>query len=149
MNDTFEKLYREDQSNVKKWEKSYTNEEFYKINKDVRRRLVKLMKNKKYLTPRENFIVAGIMCHGFNKNSLKISLKYIKKAQKEGYMRHQWTLGAIIDRHLQMQGKPQKYGTQMTELKNGKFKPYPVDGTITDKQRKAIGLPTLKKLNKR
>ncbi len=69
--DQFEKLYRRDEYHIKRWEKNYSNEEFYEINRKIRKELENLSITKKRLTPRQNFICAIIYHHGFNMNVLK------------------------------------------------------------------------------
>ena len=144
--DDFEKLHDEDQKNVRLWKKNYSDKEFYSLNKNIRKRLQKLIGRSKKLSPRENFICALILHHGFNLSSSKKALRYIKTAQGQGYKKQKWLIASIKDRLLQLQGKPQKYGTQAVKLKNGKFKQYRIDGTISDGERKILGLPRLKEL---
>jgi hypothetical protein len=146
MNDKFERLYQQDRYHIKKWEKNYSNEEFYKIHKKMENELNSLPKKK--LTPRQKFICAMIYHHAFTKESSKKALKYIQEAQEEGYQRQKWLVASIRDRLLQLQRKPQKYGTQIIELKNGKFKQYKTDNSISDEERIKLGLPKLKNLKK-
>ncbi len=145
---TFEKLYKEDQKHIGLWEKNYTDKEFYKINKDIRKRLDSLIEKKKSFSPREHFICAMIYHHGFNISCSKKALKHIKIAQKEGYNQKKWLIASIEDRLLQLQEKPQKYGTQIIKLKNGKYKQYKLDNSISDKERIELGLPKLVDLKK-
>lgn len=142
----FEKLYKKDQYHIKRWAKNYSDEEFYKINKKIRKKLEDLLKKK--LTPRQKFICAMIYHHGFTPQCSKKALMYIKQSQAEGYQRQKWLIASIIDRLLQLQGKPQKYGTQIVELKSGKLKQYKLDNSITDKERVELGLPKLKELKR-
>ena len=146
--DTFEKLYKEDQKHISLWRKNYTNKEFYKINKNIRKRLEILIKKKKKLSHRENFICAMIYHHGFTISLAKKALKHIQIAQNLKYKKQKWLIASITDRLLQLQGKPQKYGTQIIKLKNGKYKQYKIDNSITDKERIYLGLPKLKDLKK-
>ena len=146
--DTFEKLYREDKKHVSLWEKNYTDKEFYKINRNIRKRLRKLIIKKKCLSSRDHFICAMIYHHGFTIISSKKALKHIKIAQGNGYNKQKWLIASIIDRLLQLQDKPQKYGTQIVKLRNGKYKQYVLDGSINDKERMELGLPKLKDLKK-
>ena len=145
---TFEKLYKEDQKNISLWEKKYTDKEFYKLNYSIRIRLNKLIKKKKNLSGKENFICAIIYHHAFNISSSKKALNYIKKTQQLKYKKQKWLIASIKDRLLQLQGLPQRYGTQIVNLKNGKIKQYKVDKSITDKERINLGLPKLKDLKK-
>ncbi|MEK6906858.1 MAG: hypothetical protein AABW81_04530 [Nanoarchaeota archaeon] len=153
--DTFEKLYGEDQSCVQLWEKNYTNKEFFKIHRKIRKKLDKLMINRK-LSGREYFICAMIYHHEYTISSSKKALRNIKIAQSKGYNKQKWLIASIEDRLLQLQGRPQKYGTQLVMLKNrilqkskdGKYIQYKVDNSVTDKERASLGLPKLKNLKK-
>jgi hypothetical protein len=146
--DSFEKLYKEDQKEIGLWEENYTDKEFYKINKNLRKRLKILIRKRKALSLREHFICAMIYHHGFTISSSKKALFHIKIAQKKGYKHKKWLIASIMDRLLQLQGKPQKYGTQIIKLKNGKYKQYKIDNSISDKERIKLGLPKLKELKK-
>lgn len=145
----FESLYKQDAKNIISWQKGkFTKKEFISENRKLRKELDELIRKKKILTSREHFISAMVYHHGFTLSSSKKALKHIRKAQKKDYLKQKWLLASIIDRLLQLQGKPQKYGTQAVELKNGKFKVYKLDGTISDKERSEMGLPILKKLKR-
>jgi hypothetical protein len=146
--DKFEKLYKEDQKYVRLWEENYTDKEFYRLNRDIRTRLEKIIAKKKKLSPKEHFISAMIYHHGFTIDSSKKALLHIKIAQDLGYKKQKWLIASIIDRLLQLQGKPQKYGTQIIKLKNGTYKQYKTDRSIDDKERILLGLPKLKDLKK-
>jgi hypothetical protein len=141
----FEKLRNEDRKHIKLWEENYTDKEFYAINRGIRNRLEKLLKKKKKLTGREHFICAMIYHHGFTKSCSDKAMNHLRKARELGYKKQKWLIASIIDRKLQLEGKPQKYGTQIIE-KNGKYEQYKVDGSINDEERKKIGLPSLKEL---
>ena len=75
-------------------------------------------------------------------------MKYIKEALAGGYHKQEWLIASINDRLLQLQDKPQKYGTQIVKSKKGKYKQYKIDNSISDKERIRIGLPKLKDLKK-
>jgi len=146
--DKFEKLYKKDQYYISRWGKNYSDEEFYEIQKKIRKELEDLLKKRKKLTSRQKFICAMIYHHGFNIQCSKKALKYIKQSQKEGYTKQKWLIASIIDRLLQLQGKSQKYGTQIIKLKSGKFKQHKLDNSISDKERVKLGLPRLKELKR-
>jgi hypothetical protein len=110
--------------------------------------LEKLIKKRKKLTPREKFICAIIYHHGFTITCSRKAKKFIEDAQAEGYKKELWVRGSITDRMLQLQRKPQKYGSQIVKLKNGKYKQYKLDGTISDEERTALGFPKLKDLKR-
>ena len=146
--DEFDKLYRKDQYFISRWAKHYTNEEFYRLNKRVIIDLEKLISRAKKLTPKQKFICAIIYHHGFKMAYSKKAMRYIKEAQSEGYNRQKWLIASIEDRLLQIQGKPQKYGTQVVEIKKGKMKQYRLDGSVSDEERVKLGLPKLGALKK-
>lgn len=108
-----EQLYKKDQQHIKRWKKNYSDKEVYKINKKIRGELKKLLRKKKKLTPKEKFMCAMIYHHGFTIQSSKKALKYIRQSQEEGYLRQKWLIGSIIDRLLQLQGKPQNMGLKL------------------------------------
>jgi hypothetical protein len=145
--DEFQRLYKRDQYYIKRWLKHYTDKEFYVFNKKIRKSLEKLIVKHKKLSPKQKFICAMIYHHGFQIRTSKKALKYIKEAQAEGYKRQKWLMAAIIDRLLQLEGKPQKYGTQIIKTKSG-LKQYKLDNSITDKERIKLGLPKLEILKK-
>lgn len=144
----FDKLYRKDAYFISRWAKHYTNEEFYKRNKKIIIELEKLISRTKKLTPKQKFICSIIYHHGFRMAYSKKARRYIKEAQSGGYKRQRWLIASIEDRLLQLQGKPQKYGTQVVEIKKGKMKQYKLDNSISDKERVALGLPKLKDLKR-
>lgn len=144
----FEKIYRRDQYHIGRWEKNYSDEKFHNINKKLMKELEMLLVKKNKLTPREKFICAMIYHHGFNIVCSRKALKYIEEAQNEGYNKMKWVRGSVIDRLLQLQGKPQKYGSQIVKLENGRYKQYKLDGSISDEERVELGFPKLKNLKK-
>lgn len=146
--DEFDKLYRKDQHFIRMWKKHYTNEEFYKRNREIIDDLEKLTSKSKQLTSKQKFICAIIYHHGFKLSYSKKAMRYIKEAQAEGYNRQKWLIASITDRLLQLQGKPQRYGTQVVEIKKGKMKQYKLGGSISDEERVKLGLPKLKDLKK-
>ncbi len=147
MND-FEKLYKKDQNYINRLQKDQNNKKFLESNKKIREELEEILNKTKTLTPRQRFICAMIYHHGFTIEYSKKALKYIKEAQAEGYQRQEWLIASIIDRLLQLEGKPQKYGTQIIKLKNGKYKQYKLDNSISDEERVKLGLPRLKELKR-
>lgn len=144
----FEQLYKEDQKHIRLWEKHYTDKQFHKLNRNIRKQLQKILRREKKLSPREHFICAMIYHHGFTVTSSKKALYHIKIAQKLGYEKQKWLIASIIDRLLQLNSRPQKYGTQIIKTKTGKIKQYKVDGMIKDIERISLGLPKLKELKK-
>ena len=150
MKKEFESLYRKDQYHVRRWAVKYTDEEFAVINKNLQKRLELLIKHKKEeLSGRECFIAAMIYHHGFTVACAKKAVAYAKKAVNKGYLRGKWLVASATDRLCQLQGKAQKFGTQIIETKTGKVRMYKVDPKTTDEERKAYGLPSLQSLKDR
>ena len=142
-----EDLYKRDQYHIKRWEKNYSDKEFHKINKEIRKELEIILKKNKKLTPRDHFLIAIIYQHGFTISSSKKALRYAKLAVEKGYKKGKWLIASATDRLLQLQGKSQKFGTQPI-IKNKRLKQYKTDRSITDEIRKEYGLPTLKQLKR-
>ena len=139
-------LGQKDEYHTRRWKDHYTDKEYFETNKYLRSELNKLIKKGKMKKAKDYYTAGIILHHAFNLALSKKALRYAKLSVKKGYKPAKTLIAQATDRLLQLQGKPQKFGTQATELKNGKWKLYPIDGTITDKERKAYGLPTLKYL---
>lgn len=102
------------------------------------------MKSRKKFTPPEVWM-AGMVCHhGFTLSASRLALKLAKESYKMGYKQSKTLIAQATDRMLQLQGKPQKFGIQAIKTKNGRWKMYKIDGSVTDKERKDYGLPPLK-----
>ncbi|KKS76730.1 MAG: Tetratricopeptide repeat protein [Candidatus Woesebacteria bacterium GW2011_GWC1_42_9] len=144
----FERLYKEDQYHTRKWAKHYTKKEYLKINKRLQEKVNKFIKGSKLKNSRDYFIAAMIFQHGFNIPSSKKSLRYAGLAVQRGYKKGKWLIASATDRLLQLQGKPQKFGTQVVNMKAKRPKLYKLNPKTTDKERKEYGLPTLKELKK-
>ncbi len=149
MSKEFEKLYREDQKHVKRWAEYYTDREFYRINKGLQIRIKRLLAAKIPEKGKDFFIAAMIFHHGFTLASARKAIIYAKRAVDSGYARGKWLIASATDRLLQLQGKPQKYGTQITEINFGRIRMYRVNSKTSDEERKEYGLPTLAGLRKR
>jgi len=143
-----EKVYKKDEYYTKRWKKYYTKKEYLRINKELQQEVDELIKKRKIINPRDYFMIATIFQHGFNIPSSKKALKYAKLAVQKGYKKGKWLIASATDRLLQLQGKPQKFGTQVINMKAKKLKLYKLNPKTTDKERKDYGLPTLKQLKK-
>lgn len=147
MRSPFDKLYRRDQHHTKRWEKYYTDKQYFALNRELRKELEALLKKRKSLTGREYYITGIIYHHAHTVSSTKRAIAYAKKSAALDYMPGKTLTAQATDRLLQLQGKPQKFGTQCNFVK-GKWKMHPVDGTISDEERKEHGLPALRELKK-
>lgn len=148
MSKEMEKLYREDQRLVSKWHKEYSGKDVFKINKDLRRKVDELMKKGKVRTGKDYFIAAIIFHHAYNISTSRRALSYARRAFDKGYKRGKWLIASATDRLLQLQRKPQKFGTQVVDMSAKNLKLYTLDSKTTDDERREYGLPTLKELKK-
>ncbi|MBM3232932.1 hypothetical protein FJZ18_02070 [Candidatus Pacearchaeota archaeon] len=139
-------LFREDSKHISKWEENYTDEEFYAFNRAIRIKLDALLYGNKRLSPKELWMSAMVYHHGFTLSSSRKALRLAEQAYERSYKPAKTLIAQATDRLLQLEKKPQKFGTQVVKLRNGKLKMYKIDGTVTDKQRKEYGLPSLEKL---
>lgn len=149
MSQLFFNLYKHDQKNLRQWINNWNNRQFSKQNRKLRRKITYLLSQRKVREPVDYFYAAIIYQHGFTEYASHKALLYSRKAVKEGYTKGKWLVAAATDRLLQLQGKLQKFGTQVVNMKAKKLKMYPVNLKTTDKERKFYGLPSLKKLQKR
>ncbi len=145
MTNEFEKLFKEDQKHTKLWAKKYSNSKYFKVNERLRKQVQTLVKKGLAKTGRDYFIASIILHHGFNINTSKKALQYAKKAVKLG-SKEKWLIASVTDRLLQLQGKPQRFGTQWIETKKGKWEFYKVNPKTTDRGRAKYGLPKLEYL---
>lgn len=147
MSKDFEKLEKKDQSALKKWCKNkLTDKEYAKIKTDLVNQTKFLLKTKEKITGKDYFISAIILHHKYQLNSSKKAVEYAQKAVKNGHKKGKWLVASTTDRLLQLQGKPQKFGTQVIDIKAKKLQIYKLNPKTTDKERQEYGLPTLKEL---
>jgi hypothetical protein len=149
MSKEFEQIYQKDQTSIKKWSQDkLTDKEYSKINNELIKKINSLLKSQQKITGKEYFISAMIFHHQNKLITSKKAVKYAKIAFEKGYKRGKWLIASTTDRLLQLQGKPQKYGTQVVDMKAKKLKIYKLNPKTTDKERQEYGLPTLKQLKK-
>ena len=89
-----------------------------------------------------------ILHHRSKISTSKKAIKYAKLSLEKGYNKGKWLIASSTDRLLQLQGKPQKFGTQVVNMKAKNLKLHKLDPKTTDEERKKYGLPTLKELKK-
>jgi len=149
MSKEFEKLYKEDQEIIKTWSKGkITNKEFYKKNWKLRKQIEKLLESKRRISGKDYFISSILFHHASKISFSKKALDYAKKGYEKGYKKGKWLIASTTDRLLQLQSKPQKFGTQVQDMKAKELKLYKLNPKTKDKERKDYGLPTLKELKK-
>lgn len=89
--------------------------------------------------------LAYLLQHGTTIEDYKMAHEFAKKAVKLGSTVSKWLFAATLDRWLVSQGKKQKFGTQFKKNNKGVWEILPVDGTISNEQRKEYGVPPLNK----
>ena len=76
---------------------------------------------------------------------LNIKRGELLKKENKWIEKSKWLFAATTDRLLVREGKPQKYGTQFHQKNiNSPRELFEYDKTTTDKERKALNVPTLK-----
>ena len=141
-------LYKKDQYHTGRWEKYYTKRQYLQFNKNLVKRLEDLFKKNKINSGKDYFIATIILHHSFNIANSKKALNYSKLAVEKGYKKGKWFIASATDRLLQLQRKPQKFGTQVEDMNAKKLKIYKLNSKTTDKERKEFGLPTLNQIKK-
>lgn len=130
----------------------------YKIiikNDRKRRELANVfLKIKEKLTMEEVYYAAMFFHHSISKNDIKkarnlalLNIKHGELLKKENKWveKSKWLFAATTDRLLIREGKPQKYGTQFRQkTADSPRELFDYDKSTTDKERKALFVPTLK-----
>lgn len=86
--------------------------------------------------------MAYLLQHGSTTADYKLAHHYAKKAVDMGSRVTKWLYAATLDRYLVSQNKPQKFGTQFTNI-NGEWQLFPVDQSISDDERIEHGVAPL------
>lgn len=143
------KLFLEDQKDHSAVKiRSYnTEDDWQKLTERDKRRqkaLLKILSNKKIHFSGEDYFMAGIIFqHGTTIKDSKKAISLAKKGAKLGNDKAKWLFAAATDRLLIRQNKKQKFGTQFQKKKN-KWRLYPVDSRVTDRERAKYNVIPLK-----
>lgn len=149
MTSEFDSLYKQDQKIITSFQKGiYTEAQTYEKNKILIKKLNELLAKKLIKTGKNYFTLAMIFHHAYKLNYSKKAVKFAKLAVEKNYKKGKWLIASTTDRLLQLQNKPQKFGTQVENMNTKKLKMYKLDPKTTDKERKEYGLPSLKELKK-
>jgi hypothetical protein len=145
----FDQLYKKDQEIIAKFQKGiYTEKQTYKKNKILIKELEILLRKKSLKRGKDYFITAMIFHHACELNYSRKAIKFAKLAIEKGYNQGKWLIASTTDRLLQLQNKPQKFGTQVENMSAKKLKMYKLNPKTTDKERKRYGLPNLNYLKR-
>ncbi len=98
----------------------------------------------------DDFHEAGYIMHlGIDSSDFLAAMRFADSAISLGDTSARSLFAHAEDKYLMSLGRPQKYGTQFhMDEKTGKVKSYPIDPHTTDADRREMGLPTLKVLQK-
>lgn len=149
MSKEFERLFGEDQKAIETWSAGkMPDKEFNKINSKLINEVEKLLKSQKKISGKDYFTAAIIFHHMYKLPFSKRAVEFAKMSHELGYKKGKWLIASTTDRLLQLEGKPQKFGTQVVNMKAKRLKLYKLNPKTTDKERKEYGLPTLKQIKK-
>lgn len=113
-----------------------------------RKQVMEIMARGEIRAAEDFFNAALVFQHGATTDDIRLAyaLVTIASALRPERLGPKAAACSSWDRLLVQMGRPQWYGTQYTKSSiTGKFELSPVDETaVTDKERKALGLPTLK-----
>lgn len=101
-------------------------------------------------TSEDRIHAAAILLSGSELEDLTLAERLALEAGEAGEPAGFRLAAEAIDRQCVRRGVPQKYGTQAEYapvLKRWRL--YPIDGTVSDAQREAMGLPSLTELRQR
>lgn len=119
--------------------------DIHKVNADDTKRRIEVLEyiqNGQIHTARDLVYAAYIFQHGDCSEHYRLGNRLAQVAMDTGYSDALWIYAATLDRYLMSLGKPQKFGTQYTQI-DGEFKLYPVDPATTDAERARYNVPPL------
>lgn len=108
-----------------------------------RARVIKIVEASDGLTSDDWFHAAMIMHHGKQPDVLRAHYWALRAAtMTPAHSLARWLAAAAEDRCLMLQGKPQRYGTQIRSV-GGRWQVYDVDPRVTDEERAQWGVPSI------
>ncbi|RMF03616.1 MAG: hypothetical protein D6768_05450 [Chloroflexi bacterium] len=94
------------------------------------------------VAPEDFYFAALVLHHGGTLDEVWQAHTLAQKSADRGYRPARWLTAATLDRWLMMQGKPQKYGTQIVP-DGRRQRVWPVDPATTDAERAALDVRPL------
>jgi hypothetical protein len=92
---------------------------------------------------------AALLAMSDNRLDLELAQELGKRGAELGDLPARWFIAEATDKLLMIQGKPQKYGTQVNWIHVfSEYRLYKVDPATTDQQRAMVGLPPLADLQR-
>lgn len=137
----------------KDWSDEFFLEELRKNDRERHRRAVLLIQDGslQHANADDYYHLSFIFQHGESVDDYKLAHELARKAMELGHPGAPRMVANTTDRFLvhTALGSVQKYGTQSHwDKEKGEYVMYPVDPTTTDEERKQLGVPTLKELQK-
>ena len=146
MNEELKGLYEADvesRSGVD-WDDPGEVERIKREDKSRRARLQELLDTGKVSEAADYHYAALIFQHGDKPSDYKKANELAKKAMEMGEERAKWLYAATLDRWLLSTDKPQKFGTQFKKNRKGHWElAQPIDGSLTDEERREHNVPPL------
>ncbi len=101
-----------------------------------RQRVLEIVDAGQAITPPDYYYAALVLHHGGNLPEVWRAHTLANAAAAQGYRPARWLTAASLDRWLMMQGRPQKYGTQIVP-DGERQRVWDVDPATTDAERAA------------
>jgi len=119
---------------------------------DVRHReaVFTMLSNNEIVTAKAKYLAALLLQHADPTTCAEcylLAYKLSVSASEMGYDKARRLAALNLDRYLVFTGKPQKYGTQYNCDSTSHWYLFPVDSTVTDEERRNLGLQPLDSLN--
>lgn len=92
--------------------------------------------------PEDFYFAALVLHHGGSQDQIGQAHTLARQSAEMGYRPARWLSAATLDRWLMVQGKPQKYGTQIVP-DSKRRRVWPVDPATTDAERAALDVRPL------
>jgi TPR repeat protein len=109
---------------------------------DRRERARVLLATSPDLDPADLYHAAWLLNHGETPEDAEQAFRLAERASAGGHLEARWLSAASYDRWCMYRGLPQRFGTQIVPDGVG-YRVWDVDGTASDEERAALGVPPL------
>jgi len=146
-------LFGQDQADrlSKRFLKLSPKRRFILIGRRDRRRInaLKSYQLERYNLSEIDYFRAGLIFHhGGTLSDLLVAKTFAEKGSKLNHKKSKWLFAAVIDRILVIQGKKQKYGTQLRLNNSSLWELWPVNPKIKDSARRKVNVLPLAKISR-
>ncbi len=133
----------EDRNNIN-WDDKDEIEKLRQRDKERKQKAKELIDNGSLVSGLDYHHASLILQHGETTEDYKLAHELAEKAVELGDETAKWLFAATFDRWLLSENKPQKYGTQFKQDKNGEWEiAQPIDPSVTDDERVKYNVPPL------